>query len=248
MKKVLIALSAAFATVPANFNLLTSCERIYTTQAGRYDELIDLFGDRVQIVPDQCHDTLAFIRDREMSRHPGCHVEFLHYECLANNSRRFDESLEKQKAELEAKYTALVERLQDELEVALQDVRRLNYLVKLAEYHPKTDDNPEPYTTWGITARPGQTLQEVLDRMMHGLVFDVTNQPLSTPLGTIMEQTPASADPLDGHHGQRDYTDCPVAEAIVQVIARQPGVGEIELPAPRKQSFPHPDDVRAASS
>lgn len=180
-KRILIALSAAYYDVTANFNLLATCEKIYTTQVRNFADLERLFGDRVRFVPDQFVDTVKFIRQREIEMHPGESVEFLDYDTLSTNARRFDETL----ATREAEITALEHSVQD----LLQDTRRLNYLAKLGQYHPKNEENPAPFTEFVVLALQNQSLRDALDRLMIGVVFDTENRPVPTPLATVVAQS-----------------------------------------------------------
>jgi len=98
------------------------------------------------------------------------HQDLAHYRTTA--AELGDQVREKQ---------AKIDGLLYEFDILIEDQRRLNYLAKIGQYRPASEDTgvTTAYTEWGITAPANVSLRQQLDRLRAGLKYDKDNQPIA---------------------------------------------------------------------
>jgi len=120
MRTIKIALSASFWNVPACKALLMLCDRIYTSNAGAYGELQEVFGaDRIKVMPDAMPSTLQWVKQREIEMEPDANVSFVTYSDLHKISTCYDARMEEKDKEIAMLKAELAAVLKTDLPVLL---------------------------------------------------------------------------------------------------------------------------------
>lgn len=120
MKTIKIALSASFWNVPACKALLVLCDRIYTSNAGAYGELQEVFGaDKIKVMTDAMPSTIKWVRQKEIEMAPDDNVSFVTYSDLHKISTCYDARMEDKDKEIAVLKAELAAVLKTDLPVLL---------------------------------------------------------------------------------------------------------------------------------